>query len=133
MSQDYDQDRATEPVPLSPIVQATLEALLAGPGPVLQALRNQIPFTQMEEGCPCGCTSVDLWVDESKIVPAPPHDGRPLAEGYYVNTDAYAGVLLFTSRGYLRTLEVHTWLEEPIRVWPPLDHLEVSPASKTAP
>jgi hypothetical protein len=116
------------PVPLSPIVAGTLEALLPDDSPVHQALRRQIPFVTMEEGCPCGCVSVDLWVDKAQCDPAPPHEGRPVADGNYIGTDAHAGVILFTRDGYLRALEIHTWLDEPMRHWPDLAHLEVAPS-----
>ncbi|WP_143014713.1 hypothetical protein [Glycomyces harbinensis] len=128
MSRPQETVPVDSPVPLSPIVVDTLEALLPGDNPVHCALRRQIPFTTMEEGCPCGCTSVDLWVDKTKCDPAPAHEGRPLADGNYVDTDVYAGVILFTSDGYLRSLEIHSWLEEPIRRWPDLSHLDVAPS-----
>lgn len=127
MSQNREGTPSDGPEPLSAIVHDTLEALLSGENPVSRALRRQLPFTEMKKDCPCGCASVGLWVDTTKVGPAPPHDGRPAVSGDYVDTDAYAGVLVWTDDGYLTGLEVHTWQEEPIRSWPDLDHLEVNP------
>lgn len=131
MSESQDANPSIDSVPLSPIVAGTLEALLPGDNSVHQTLRRQIPFTTMEEGCPCGCVSVDLWVDQTQCDPAPPHEGRPVADGNYIDTDVYAGVILFTSDGYLRSLEIHSWLEEPMRHWPDLAHLDVAPSRHT--
>ncbi|SDD15888.1 hypothetical protein SAMN05216270_10284 [Glycomyces harbinensis] len=73
--------------------------------------------------------SVDLWVDKTQYDPAPAHEGRPLVDGNYIdNDDVYAGVILFTRDGYLRSLEIHSWLEDPIRQWPDLSHLDIAPS-----
>ncbi|MER7689918.1 hypothetical protein [Streptomyces sp. NPDC097610] len=61
----------------------TLRALLTGTDPVSSALRAQIPHTQVANTCGCGCVTVDLAVDLTKVPPAPIH-GTPAVDAWYV-------------------------------------------------
>lgn len=97
-------------------VLATLEALLAGTGPVAIALRAQVPHTRITGRCGCGCATVDLAVDTSAVAPAPDHP-NPAADAWYRSPDD-AGVMIFTRGGYLSLLEIYSSADEPVATWP---------------
>ncbi|WP_179082381.1 hypothetical protein [Streptomyces rectiverticillatus] len=103
----------TEPLP--PAALATLEALLAGPDPVISALRAQIPYTRVASGCDCGCATLDLTVDRTAVAPVPAAT-TPAAEAWY-EVPENAGVMVFARDGYLSLLEIYT-SADPIGTWP---------------
>ncbi|MFD3514127.1 hypothetical protein [Streptomyces sp. NPDC058657] len=110
---------------LTPDAAAVLDALLDGPGAVLAALREQVPHVRVAGWCGCGCATVDLAVDRSVVAAAPPHDS-PVVEGFYGESAHGAGVMLFTSEGYLSGMEIYTAADEPLTVWPGPGGLTVS-------
>ncbi|MCX5204583.1 hypothetical protein OG897_24400 [Streptomyces sp. NBC_00237] len=110
--------------PLAPDACAVLAALLDGPGPVLAALRAQIPHARVTGRCGCGCATVDLEVDREAVTAAPWHD-RPAVEAGYPADEYGAGVLLFTAEGYLSGLEIYSASGDPVTEWPDPAGLEI--------
>ncbi|MGW7411188.1 hypothetical protein [Streptomyces sp. NPDC054863] len=103
--------------PLTPDAAAVLDVLLDGPGAVLAALREQVPYVRVTGRCRCGCATVDLGVDRAAVAAAPGHSS-PVAEGFCADSEYGAGVLLFTADGYLSGLEIYTGADEPEAGWP---------------
>ncbi|MEU8892480.1 hypothetical protein [Streptomyces sp. NPDC048442] len=103
--------------PLAPDAAAVLAVLLDGPGAVLAALREQVPYVRVTGRCRCGCASVDLGVDRGAVAAAPVH-GSPVAEAFWADSEYGAGVLLFTAGGYLSGLEIYSGADEPLTGWP---------------
>ncbi|CAM5263775.1 hypothetical protein GCM10010329_03770 [Streptomyces spiroverticillatus] len=110
--------------PLSPDASAVLTALLDGPGPVLAALRAQVPYVRVTGRCGCGCVTVDLEVDRGAVAAAPGHD-RPVVEAGYADDEYGAGVLLFTAEGYVSGLEIYSASGDPVTEWPDAAGLEI--------
>lgn len=102
--------------PLTPDARATLDALLAGDDPVRAALRAQLPYVSVRDGCACGCATVELLVDRTAVAAAPGH-ANPTVEASY-EPPVEAGVLIFTERGYLSCLEIYSVSDEPCTAFP---------------
>lgn len=92
--------------PLSAAEATILHRMLAAEFPGHAALLAQLRWTWVSGICPCGCPSIVLTVDRSKVAPAAvgtgmvvdgacrDHDGMPIE------------VLVHVLHGYLRELEV---------------------------
>ncbi|MEU6860304.1 hypothetical protein AB0B28_15715 [Glycomyces sp. NPDC046736] len=102
-------------LPLPTEVTATLQVLLAKSDPTFSALRAQIPFARVVDGCPCGCPSVGIEVDRLAVGPAP-SKSSPIASGWY--DDQTHDVVLFTEDGYLSGLELNYVSDEVPTAWP---------------
>jgi hypothetical protein len=89
-------------------------------------LIEQVEVTQALRECSCGCASIDLVVDPA----APPAVGtwRPIpneAEVIDGEGEHVGGVIVFTEDGYLSSLEIFTWLDDPINPFPPPERLRL--------
>lgn len=102
--------------PLTPDARATLDALLAGDDPVRAALRAQLPYVTVRDGCACGCATVELRVDRTAVAAAPGHV-NPAMDAWY-EPPVEAGVLLLTERGYLACLEIYAVTDETFTAFP---------------
>lgn len=106
--------------------RALLDFLLAVEFPGVDAFREQVPHTREPGGepCPCGCPTYGLIVDRSQTAPAPlAFDVPVLVSSYYEMPDGAPGgeLLLFQAGGWLKTVEVTWYGEEPPSTLPSLD------------
>lgn len=111
---------------LAPREQVVLDLLLSQDFPGVQALREQARGVRAARGCTCGCGTIDL---------VPPPDA-PLADLYRYglapteaevrdgNGEPLGGVMLFVEQGLLSSLEVYSFVEDPLPM-PTLDQLVV--------
>jgi hypothetical protein len=88
-------------------------------------LLAQVPSARVIGGCRCGCASVALRVDrdpsaESVATPIPNEATVLDPEGSPIG-----GVLLFARDGCLAELEIYSFEDDPLRVFPPPDRLRL--------
>jgi len=115
------------PRPLRPEERATLLALLNHADfRGRDELVEQVDAAQAVGGCTCGCATIDLIVDPA--APSAVGTYRPIpneAEVIDAEGEHVGGVIVFTEDGYLSSLEIFTWLDDPINPLPPLEQLRL--------
>lgn len=116
------------PRALLPEERATLLALLNHADfEGRDALVMQVDATRAVGACPCGCATVGLVVDPT--APSAGKTYRPIPNEAHVlgaDGEVIGGVIVFTESGYLSTIEIYTYLGDPIATFPPLDKLELT-------
>ncbi|MDQ3725034.1 MAG: hypothetical protein M3335_03930 [Actinomycetota bacterium] len=92
-------------------------------------LLEQVPGARVVGRCGCGCATVELAVDRAPAEDAPPYPIPNQATVLDEDGNPIGGVLLFVKDGCLAELEVYSFEDEPIRVFPGTDRLrlEVEP------
>ena len=112
--------------PLSDDETAVLALLLAQDFPGAGALGEQARGVRATPGCSCGCGTIDLHPaggPVAEVTDLVPVEGAVLGpDGEEVGV-----VLLFVREGRLSTLEVASFLDEPLGM-PPADRVAVGPA-----
>jgi hypothetical protein len=101
-----------------------LGRLLALDFPGVIELRCQATSVRVVGKCSCGCATVDLEVDKEQCPPS--NAGRPIpAEATVLDESGnpIGGVIVFLDEGYLSLLEIFSFVDKPIDVFPPLDRL----------
>jgi hypothetical protein len=119
--------RVTEqPRRLRPEERATILALLGHADfEGRDELLAQVDETLVVGRCGCGCATVELARGEAARGDDP---ARPIPnEGTVLGPDGepIGGLLLFVAEGGLAELEVYSFAEEPISVFPPPDALRI--------
>ena len=101
-----------------------LAILDQGPFDERDVLVAQVAGAQVVGHCACGCATVDLMVDHGlqRASGAPrlvPYEATVLGDA----GEAMGGVLVFVADGYLSSLEVYAYGDEPIELMPDLSQL----------
>jgi hypothetical protein len=94
---------------LSDLEQALLEAILDQPYPESKALLDQLESTEAQQGCDCGCGTINLRVDEDMAPVAllgslAPGEAEVLSESGV----SEGGLIVFVRDGYLSCLEIYS-------------------------
>lgn len=108
--------------------RAVLDAMLAFDFEGSTQLRQQSPLVRVVGKCECGCATVHLSVDRSAAPASVPY--RPIPVTAIANDEKgkpTGHVLVFADEGYLSALEIAWFTDEPIREFPPLDQIDLSP------
>jgi hypothetical protein len=106
--------------PLTDTEQAVIERLLTVPFPGRDELRAQLPHVTVEDGCSCGCVTINLAVDRVAAAPAPVQHGAPVSADISDGEFDAGIVLLVDGDGFLSCLEVYSIGDEPVRRLPPV-------------
>ena len=98
--------------PLTAEERRLLDGLLAYDFPGVQELRSQARDLRTKKGCTCGCGTIDLIVQDPRLLPSDAVSPVPV-EGHIRGVDGedVGGVLLFVSNGLLASLEVYSYGE----------------------
>jgi len=90
-----------------------IEALTTEPFPVSAELRRQVDHARAQLGC--GCGTISLMVNQDHADSAAASPTRVHAEALVVDAhdQPIGGLLLFTDDGYIDSLEIYTFTEDP--------------------
>jgi hypothetical protein len=119
-----------EPRPLKLEETAVIRVLLDHAGfDGRDELLEQVPAARVVGRCGCGCATVELAVDKAPADDAVSYPIPNQATVLNEEGDMIGGVLLFVKGRCLAELEVYSFEDEPIRVFPGTDRLrlEVEP------
>jgi hypothetical protein len=109
------------PRPLSERERAALDFLLAVEAPGVDELRAQAVTARVVGRCTCGCATIDIAVDRrrghaSELMRSPAIEARTeLSE----DLDEFFELLLFVDGGWLSSLEIVYYGDQPPRELPP--------------
>jgi hypothetical protein len=116
------------PRPLSDAEKCIIDFLLSQEFPGADELRSQVDQTLAIGKCDCGCPTINLKVAESAPRSLPQSGRGPLPyEGSVApgGDDPVGGIILFSSDGYLSSLEFYGFEDSPPHDWPNLDQIDL--------
>jgi hypothetical protein len=107
--------------------EAILRLLLSVDFPGAEILRRQADVARVIGRCPCGCASIDLWIDPSQAEAAV---GVPEPVPVEARSKKFLGgetteLLLFVQHGWLRGVEIIFYSDEPPPEFPPPESFEL--------
>ena len=114
------------PRPLSDREAETLRFMLSPDDPQLVPLREQAEVAVVEDMCPCGCATIDLAVDRERARPAPGLHSA-VVNAWTPQFDPSKGpheLILFLEHGWLSSLEVVYYTNDPPTEFPPIDRFD---------
>jgi hypothetical protein len=105
---------------------AVLDAFLQGDWLGSEPLRQQAREIRVSGKCGCGCATVEFTVDSTNAPQAPPQNPAPKEATVWNDdrTQVIGGILLFAPDGYLSSMEIYTFTDNSIEVFPPLDRID---------
>jgi hypothetical protein len=118
----------TNPRPLSDAEKKITLLLLSREFPGAQELRAQVDHAQVVGECDCGCPTIDIEVAEAAPRSLPQSGAGPLPyEGSVASDgeDPAGGIILFSSNGYINSLEYYPMRDPSPPDWPDLTRIEV--------
>jgi hypothetical protein len=81
-------------------------------------------------GCGCGCATVHLAVPEGSAPPSPNYPPIPVEATVHDEHDnLIGGIIVFVDDGYLSNLEIYSYLDGPIRTFPPVEEVDFAAKS----
>ena len=106
--------------------RALIDALTSDPFPNSTALRHQIEHAKAQLGCGCGCGTISLAVNRDLADRAAASQNRVHSEALVVDDhdNFIGGLLLFIDDGYIDSLEVYTFTDDP-QPLPALDSIRL--------
>jgi len=117
---------STSDRPLDEREDAILRLLLSVDFPGVESLRRQADVARVSGRCPCGCASIDLWIDQSRGEAAVgvPEPVPVEARSKEVLGGGTAELLLFVQHGWLRGVEIVFYSDEPPPEFPAPESFE---------
>ena len=100
--------------------RGVVDFLLGANFPGVESLREQARHAKVTGLCGCGCPTFGLLVDKSLAAQAPTATPGQYVSADVVSTDEPFGLLLFTERGWLTSVELVWYGDAPPSTFPDL-------------
>lgn len=103
--------------------RALLTAIIDQPFPGSPGLLAQVEVAEAQQGCDCGCGTINLRVDRAKAHSVAFESSLAPGEAEVLSAagTSEGGLILFVRDGYISSLEIYSW-GEPAAL-PPVDRI----------